>query len=184
MRPPTITDTDLVDVLGTVFSRYGYEGASISRLSEESGLKRASLYHRFPEGKSEIVEAVVNRATELFEAMLAPAFADGDPVERVEAVASGIRDYYDSGAKSCLIVALSVADEEHRAAASTCVEAWSGALRNIAIDAGFGPDDASNAAIDAVAAIEGALVIAATSGNTAPFERALESLPGRLTEGV
>jgi len=123
MRPQTINDTNLVDALGGGFSRYGYEGASLRRLSEASGLKKASLYHRFPAGKDGIIEAVLQRAGELFDEMLAPAYEEGAPIERAHAVAKGIRSYYDSGAKSCLIVALSVADSEQRESASHCIGA-------------------------------------------------------------
>ena len=37
----------------------GFEGASMNDLAEATGLKKASLYHRFPGGKQEITEAVL-----------------------------------------------------------------------------------------------------------------------------
>ncbi|MFT7600128.1 MAG: TetR/AcrR family transcriptional repressor of lmrAB and yxaGH operons [Acidimicrobiales bacterium] len=181
MRPQTIDDLPLVDALSGVFSRFGYEGANLNRLAEASGLKRASLYHRFPGGKDEIVAAVVGRAAQRFEKLLAPAFESGDPIERAERVAGGISAYYEKGARSCLIVALSVADEEHQAGAVSCVDAWAEAFTQIAVDAGSNVKIAEMTALDAVAAIEGALVISATTGQTGPFERTLASLPARLT---
>lgn len=182
MPHPTISDTALVDALGAVFSRHGYEGASLNRMSEATGLKRSSLYHRFPNGKDEIIEAVAARAAERFEAMLAPAFAEGDPADRAREIASAIRDYYGDGANSCLIVSLSAGHDTHRSTAAGCVGAWSDALKNIALDAGFADTEAMDAALDVIASIEGSLVISATSGNLRPFDRALNSLPQRLTE--
>lgn len=181
MRPASIGDTELVDALGDVFSRYGVEGASLSRLSEASGLKRASLYHRFPGGKDEIVTAVVDRTAERFNRALAQAYAEGAPAERAMQVADGIDDYYEQGARSCLIVALSVSDDESRSGGLQCVDAWAKAFEKIAGDAGLKPKQAREAAIDAVAAIEGALVISTTTGDTGSFQRALASLPDRLT---
>lgn len=180
MRPASISDTNLVDALGEVVSRYGVEGASLVRLSEASGLKRASLYHRFPGGKDEIVEAVVARTADRFDKVLAPAYSDGDPADRAEEVAAAISEYYGGGAKSCLIVSLSVDDVDRRVAAGGCVEAWSKAFEAIAGDAGMSKADAADTALDAVAAIEGALVISATSGDAGPFRRAIDSLVSRL----
>ncbi|MDW3176804.1 MAG: nuclear transport factor 2 family protein [Acidimicrobiia bacterium] len=181
MDRSTPTRTELIDNMGEVFSRYGDEGASLTRLSTASGLRRSSLYHRFPGGKDEIVEAVLARATERYEGALAPAFADGPPRERAKQVAAGLNEYYGSGVKPCLLVSLTVSDAEDRSMAGECIDAWADALMHIAADAGLTPEEADAAAMDAIAAIEGGLVIASTSGKTAAYERALETLPDRLT---
>lgn len=182
MAPRTIDDASLADAVAGVFSRYGFAGASINLLSEATGLGRASLYHRFPGGKEEMVAAIVDRATERYSVALAPAFADGPPYERAEAVAKGLDDYYKAGTQSCLIVALSVSEDDDRATAGRCLDSWAEALTHIARDAGLTPAQADVAAMDAVAAIEGGMVIAVTSGNTAPYKRAIASLPDRLTQ--
>ncbi|MDW3176808.1 MAG: TetR/AcrR family transcriptional regulator [Acidimicrobiia bacterium] len=181
MPPRTIDDVALADAVAGVFSRHGYAGASINLLSEATGLGRASLYHRFPGGKDEMVAAIIDRATERYNVALAPAFADGSPFERAEEVAKGLDDYYKGGTQSCLIVALSVADDENRSTAGRCVDAWADALTHIARDAGMTPAQADVAAMDAVAAIEGGMVIAVTSGKTDAYDRALATLPERLT---
>ena len=57
-----INEDELLDRLTDVFRTYGYEGASLSRISEVTGLQRASLYHRFPGGKEDMAKAVLSRA--------------------------------------------------------------------------------------------------------------------------
>ena len=47
-RPQSVQDQDLMQRLSCVFRDVGYDGASLSILSEATGLKKASLYHRFP----------------------------------------------------------------------------------------------------------------------------------------
>jgi len=180
VTPPTISHEDLLDRLGEVIGRYGVQGSSIAMLSEASGLRKASLYHRFPGGKDEIVTAVANRAGALMELALASAYDDCEPVECARRVAEGIRDYYDDGARSCLIIALSIGDAAGRDVGLSCVDLWSAAFTQIAVKAGFGPDEAEDVALDAIASIEGALVISATSGRTGPFDRALAALPTTL----
>lgn len=181
VRPTTIEDGPLVDALAEVFSRYGYEGANLNRLSEATSLKRASLYHRFPGGKDEIVSAVLARAAERYEVAMAPAFEEGDPADRARRVAEGLNDYYADGEGSCLIIALSVSDDGNRTQGGECVLGWAEGFTRIAADAGMTAVEAEDAALDAIAFIEGALVISATTGRTGPFERALARLPERLT---
>ena len=181
MRPTTIDDIPLVDALAEVFCRYGYEGANLNRLSEASQLKRASLYHRFPGGKDEIVEAVIARAEDRYHAIMEAAMDDGDPVERAGRVAEGLAEYYADGHGSCLIIALSLSDDEGRARGGDCINGWSEGFIRIARDAGMTKAQARRASLDAIAAIEGALVVSATTGDTGCFDRALASLPDRLT---
>jgi len=150
-------------------------------LSEASGLKRASLYHRFPGGKAEILEAALARAGSRFAVMLEPAFSDASPEERAALVAERIDEYYDGGRASCLIVALSLADEERRMMAAPCLDAWTAAFARIAVDAGVSKVDAADRAQDLVALIEGALVIACAAGDTKPFDRALSRIAPVLT---
>lgn len=181
MRTATIDDDALVDALSGVFSRKGYDGASLACLAEATGLKRASLYHRFPGGKAEMLGAVFAKADERFRHVLAPAFGDAPPAVRAQTLATRLREYYQGGRQSCLIVALSVSTDEHREVAEQCLTAWVEAFAAISLDAGMDAETADLVAWEAVGCIEGALVIAATSGRTALFERVVSHLPSRLT---
>lgn len=46
---------DLVDL----FFQHGFDGTTLSLISERTGLHRASLYHHFPGGKDEMARAVI-----------------------------------------------------------------------------------------------------------------------------
>ncbi|MEP1982729.1 MAG: helix-turn-helix domain-containing protein, partial [Maribacter dokdonensis] len=59
MRPQKVLDIEILTGLTKVFRSRGYEGASLKELSEATGLKKASLYHRFPNGKQEMADAVL-----------------------------------------------------------------------------------------------------------------------------
>lgn len=179
-RPVSIDDATLIDALTGVISRHGYDGASLQLLSQASGLQRASLYHRFPGGKAEILEAALRRAEERFENMLAPASEIGPPRDRAERIAAGIDQYYDGGQESCLLVALSLADPQRRAMAAPCFGSWTVAFARIATDAGANNALAASLAEELVAQIEGALVIAAATGNRSAFQRVIRDLPGKL----
>ncbi len=49
-------------VVSEVFRRVGYDGASLEELAKATGLKKSSLYHRFPEGKRQMATEVLRFA--------------------------------------------------------------------------------------------------------------------------
>ena len=50
----------LIRSLLNIFREYGYEGASLSKISERTGLGKASLYHHFPNGKQQMAQEVLS----------------------------------------------------------------------------------------------------------------------------
>ena len=54
----TKNNTPLIETLYHVFRNSGYDATSINQLVEVTGLKKASLYHRFPGGKAEMADQV------------------------------------------------------------------------------------------------------------------------------
>lgn len=52
----------LIQQLEQVFVQRGYDGATLVHLSRASGLSKASLYHYFPGGKTEMVAMLVRKA--------------------------------------------------------------------------------------------------------------------------
>ena len=59
--------SEAVQKLVMVFRQHGYEGATLSKISEATGLGRASLYHHFPGGKQEMARAVLESVAAWFE---------------------------------------------------------------------------------------------------------------------
>ncbi len=43
MRPQKVSEDDLMESLSKTFRAFGYEAASLKELSDETGLKKASL---------------------------------------------------------------------------------------------------------------------------------------------
>ncbi len=54
MRPRKIEDEELYGALLATFRLKGYDGTSMHNLEIASGLKKASLYHRYPNGTKEM----------------------------------------------------------------------------------------------------------------------------------
>ncbi|MGO6668982.1 TetR/AcrR family transcriptional regulator, partial [Rhizobium ruizarguesonis] len=58
---------DIVPLLAEIFRELGYEGTSLSRITERTGIGKGSLYHFFPGGKEEMAGAVLADVDAWFE---------------------------------------------------------------------------------------------------------------------
>ncbi len=184
MPAKKITEDFLMDQLTEVFRLHGYEGASLSLIAEATGLKRASLYHRFPGGKEAMAEAVLQRADEFFVShILAPLTGPGEPAARIQGMARRLNKFYGGGCHSCLLDSLSLGkgNDAIRLHVERSFTAWLGALVRVARDSGLSPATAKRRAEESLIDIQGALVLARASGETKPFARVLQNLPERLT---
>ncbi len=183
MRPAKVTDAQLYEDLAAVFRRKGYAGTSYSDIREATGLVKASLYHRFPGGKEEMVNAILRRVDKHFvDYLLAPAFAEGNAQERAEQVAERLEEFYAGGKQWCLLDTLTLAEsKETMSHARSSMEFWVQAFARIARDAGVPRAEARKRAEDGVAAIEGGLVASRVLRNQGPFLRTMAGLAERLT---
>ncbi len=165
-----------------IFRKRGYDGTSYVDLMKATRLVKASLYHRFPGGKEEMVDALLREVDRHFgEYVLAPAFEKGDARARARKIARRIKEFYESGKQGCLLDTLTLAESPatlHHARKS--MQFWIGAFARLGREAGLAPRVARNGAEEAVAAIEGGLVVARVTKNRGPFLRILAGLPARL----
>lgn len=180
---PRINDEALLDALVEIFRRHGYEGASLTRISQATGLQRASLYHRFPGGKEEMVKAALERVADRFESLvIEPLTGSAPPADRIRTMARNLAGFYDDGRKACLLDTLSIGstDDPFRPAVVASLARWQEALEHAARGAGLAPPTARVRAEEALIRIEGALVVARIRGASRPFTRTLECLPELL----
>ena len=184
MRPSKVSDKELFGRLTEVFRRRGYDGASYAELMDATGLVKASLYHRFPGGKEEMVGAIQSEVDRHFgEYVLAPAAEEGDPRQRARRMARRLREFYNSGRAWCLLDTLTLADNRATLVrAKKSMEFWVDRFARLGRDAGLSAGVARKRAEEAVAAIEGGLVVARVLKNRRPFLRVLAGLPKKLTE--
>lgn len=184
MAVSKIDDDTLLARLTEVFRLHGYEGASLAKISDATGLKRASLYHRFPGGKEQMAQAVLDRASHWFGShILAPLSEPGEPAVRVREMARRLSEFYSHGDSSCLLDSLSIGNETHELAMHVRegLQAWIGAFAKISQDAGLPPAEAQRRAEEALVSIQGGLVLARALRDNTAFQRALADLPARLT---
>jgi AcrR family transcriptional regulator len=173
------TREDVVPEIRDVFRRHGYDGTSLSAISEATGLGRASLYHHFPGGKDEMVSAALDDVEAMVDRRIIATLRQHNrrPITRLKAMSAELMVFHAGGKAACLcgILALTAPDLQPRV--QKIFRRWLDALADLAEEAGRSRTQSRHAAEDALTRIEGALILAAAQADTRFFQRALNDLP-------
>ncbi len=178
-----IAKSEIVSKLVPVFRQYGYEGATLSRISEATGLGRASLYHHFPKGKQGMAQAVLTYLNEGFDAtILEPLRSSLEPIDRLKAMSESLSRFYNQGQDPCILATFSLGEghDLFHLQVQQALKAWIELLTQVLTEAGLNEEQAQQRAEDTVIQIQGALVLARGLSRTDPFERILQALPEAL----
>ena len=119
----------MIESAATLFREQGIEGTSFSDVLAHSGAPRGSIYHHFPDGKTQLAAEATQWAGEYILASTIAALAESDPVGAIEASRRWwtrvLRDSdYQAG---CVIVAATLEGEREpsvRAAAAHAFAKW------------------------------------------------------------
>ena len=187
MPTPLLTRDQLLSRLCDTFRRYGYEGASMARIAEATGLGKASLYHYFPEGKQQMAASVLDWAVLWFENnVFAPLKSTHPPRQRIVSMLDSLTDYYALGQCACLPALFGMAAERDLFAEALrdFYQRWLEALSQALTDSGLARDIANRRADEALERIQGALVLARGMQDTKLFGNMAQSLPDQLLAGA
>ena len=172
-----------VALLAEVFRTYGFEGASLARISEGTGLGKGSIYNFFPGGKEEMAEAVLGEIDGWFRTQVFQPLRQATDVQQgVADMFTAVGSYFLSGRKVCLVGVFALGQERDRFAGQVqsyfaeWVQALAAALQRGGRDAA----SAQALAEEVVGGIQGALVLARAADEPELFMRALERLRQRL----
>jgi AcrR family transcriptional regulator len=167
-----------------LFRQYGYDGATLSKISEATGLGKASLYHHFPGGKDEMVAAVLDDLERWFDQnVLQPLnSSQGESLSRLRQMCDRLSELYDGGKQPCLsaILLLGSARDVFHDRIKAMYRAWIAAIANVLIEQGLNEGLARQRAEDAITAIQGSLIVSQGLDDPAPFQRVLQTLPDAL----
>ncbi len=177
---------DVIPLLAEVFREFGYEGASISRITERTGLGKGSLYHFFPGGKEEMAADILAHIDAWFAEHVYRPLEQDEPHAAIAQMWAACDEYFQSGNRICLVGAFALDGTRDRFAQA--IQAyfvrWVAALRQALTRAGVAPAAAQDQAEQAVLGIQGALVLARAMDDGAVFTRALHRLAAALAQGV
>ncbi|MEQ1558727.1 MAG: TetR/AcrR family transcriptional regulator [Methyloglobulus sp.] len=178
MALQTIDNDTLAESLFEIFRSCGYEGTTISQLSESTGLKKSSLYHRFPAGKDDMVKAVVAYVSgQLHQHVIEPLLdSHVSPEQRFSNMLVTIKAFYSDGQKNCLLNALTLGNglDEIKALLVKDYKSWLAALIQLSKGAGMNQQEAEVKSEHFLIAVEGALVIQRLTNNPQTFENCMD----------
>ena len=183
MPAPLMSKDEVVGRLMRVFRAFGYGGATLRRLSEATGLGKASLYHYFPGGKEDMARASLDLVETWMHANVVDELRKpGPPVERLNRMLSNLDGLYCGGGERCVLGNLTMSDarERFQPHLKHLFGLWIAALAELAREAGVPDRDAAERAEQAVLEIQGALIVSAALQSCHPFRRIVESLPRQL----
>jgi len=179
MPAPLLTKPDILARLMDLLRDKGFDGASLSAISESTGLGKSSLYHHFPNGKEEIALQVLAYLEEQLEhALFEPLRSNASPRKKLDRMLDTIDAFYEGGKKACLLERLcaSVDARRFRRPLGRAFSKWIDAVEALGVESGLPRTIARARAEDLVIRIEGALVVCAGTGDASVFTRAIRDL--------
>ncbi|MGG6240708.1 TetR/AcrR family transcriptional regulator [Nodosilinea sp. AN01ver1] len=183
MAKQTPAKQSYVPTLLDLFRQNGYDGVSLSKISEATGLGKASLYHHFPGGKDDMVETVLATLDQWLQETAVDALdGEGDALARLGRMGDRIRDAYSHGEKPCMLASLMLgsAKDDFQPQVQAMLERWMGAIAAVLTQGGMAESLAQERSEEALIAIQGALIMARAMGDAAIFERTMQRLPEQL----
>lgn len=177
---------EVIAALAELFRERGFSGASLSEISQRTGLGKGSLYHFFPEGKDGMGRAVLADVDDWFTAnVFVPLRKSADPVAGIDHMFKAVDRFFHSGRRICLVGTFALDDTRDRFApeVQSYFAAWSKALAGALKRSGFDAQAARETAEDVVSGIQGALVLARSQDDPRVFTRALARLQQRTRVG-
>lgn len=175
-RTGTLSRETIVDLLMELFRISGFEGVSIASIAKATGIGKSSLYHHFPGGKDEMATAVMKAVNSwVAQNLVAPLLASGTREERIDAMLENVTTLYDGGKQPCVIASMMVGAEAGPVfpAIRAAFVDWMNALQRALEDTGASPTTAREAAQDAIARLQGALLLCRALDVRTPFSAAL-----------
>jgi TetR/AcrR family transcriptional repressor of lmrAB and yxaGH operons len=161
---------------GRLLRRQGYDATGLNEIIAASGAPKGSLYFHFPGGKQELAVAAMQREGGQLRGAIASIMesADGPGAalgRLVDELAHGLErsGFRDGCPIATVTLEAATRSEGVRAAAATVFESWLEALQDGLIAGGLEATAARRRALLALAAIEGALILARARGDLEPL---------------
>lgn len=170
-----------------LFRQYGYDGATLSKISEATGLGKASLYHHFPGGKDEMVIAVLDYLEQWLEQHILQALrGEGNTLTRLQRMCDRVSELYEGGQQPCLfaILLMGSARDVFHPTVQTLLRTWIDAIAEVLIAAGLNETLAKQRGEEAVIAVQGVLILSHGLNDFTPFERVIKQLPQQLCQNI
>lgn len=172
----------VVATLTDLFNKYGYSGTSLAVISKKTKLGRGSLYHMFPRGKAQMLEAVLESIANEFEAEVIAPLENND----IDGMFAGLDKFYHSGERLSL-TAMTTLDAKGGAFTAKITDhydRWRGSLTKALLAAGVNRGVAASLSERTIAGVEGALVLSSAFNDRDALKRTNRTLQAQINEAI
>lgn len=157
----------------------GVEGTSFREVLAAADAPRGSVYHHFPGGKSELLHAALDRASDRALVLMEATRGRGAPavLERFLALWRGLLDHSELRA-GCAVVSVTVAGPEPDMLdhVGNIFRTWTTLLTELFVAGGVPAEAAHRTATMTIAAVEGAVVLSRAQRSREPFDEVAGAL--------
>ncbi|MGY1751857.1 LmrA/YxaF family transcription factor [Blastococcus sp. SYSU D01042] len=184
------TTARMVEAMLELIQSRGYAGTGIATVLDRAAAPRGSMYFHFPDGKEQLAEQAIERATEQFRSLIDEAAGHERRPSRVVAgvldVLAGLiegSDFELGCSVSVVTLEMGAHSERLRAACATAYATWTSSVADQLLAAGLPGDEAREVAATVVSTVEGAMIMSRALRDTAPLVSAGRVLV-RLLDGL
>lgn len=180
MRPQKIEDKALMIGLMQVFQEKGFDGATMNDLSSATGLKKASLYHRFPGGKNDMALAVVGQVEAWIDFHIVTVLSNKelDLRDRLKLALENLLELYRGGSNSCILrvfsldLGIELVGEELKRSSKKFINAF----QLFGLEQGLQDFEAQKVAQDVFIKIQGGLILSKIMGDNSIFMQVIQDI--------
>jgi AcrR family transcriptional regulator len=164
-----------------VLREKGAAGVTIDEVLARSGAPRGSVYHHFPDGRSQLLTEALQYAGDAITAVIDDAATEGCVALVRQFVAFWERTLAESDfAAGCPVVAAAIgsADDDPAltAIAGDIFDRWREALTRAFVADGFDDADAGSLAVTCIASLEGAVVLCRSTRKADPLREVAQQV--------
>jgi len=164
-----------------VMRERGASGVTIDAVLARSGAPRGSVYHHFPEGRTQILTEALRYSGDAITATIDAAANHGSREMLREFIElwEGLLTDGDFHA-GCPVVAAAISSDESdfqlTSEAGVILGRWCSALTRAFVNDGFDAEDAASLAVTSIAALEGAIVLCRSTRSADPLHQVGDQL--------
>jgi TetR/AcrR family transcriptional regulator, lmrAB and yxaGH operons repressor len=174
---------DVNTELSRLFRTHGYEGLSLSDFEQETGMARASLYYRFPDGKDSMAQQAFESITNTMQSGMIAEMDKLPPDRALEVLKHGLLEYYENGQLGCILGAFAAPSTaaRFRLQMQQLASVFQSAVERLLIRKGSNKARSKLCAEDFLADVQGSLIISSIAGEPKLFVRRLKKAVERLS---
>jgi AcrR family transcriptional regulator len=183
-RHAQLSKNELAQRLVPIFQQYGYDGATLKKLSEATNLSKASLYHHYPNGKEDMAKhALAYTGNRLQKYVLTPLSGSAPKAAIIESL-NGTLEFYNDDTPICLMNSLMLGEGNNLFGKDIkqAVNVWAAALAQNLSKLKMSDKTSQTLARETIEAIQGSLILCRLERNTEPLHACIDKLKRNLTE--